>query len=493
MHKNSLYLVGGALLASTSLTAVGHAATIRNGTDGTATGAPPAATYTAKSVATQIFSATTTTANGVALGAGAVTANNEILLDIVATSAPFDVRLDISTATAAFTVAQPTLVFYTQSTTGSLDAVATSVTGCTAVVSAERLSLLNCNPAAFSGPSRIDAIGIRGVTYTSASALRTAGTSITLSGGVFQASTAFTFESITPAVVVTSKSAAASASVVAGTSAVIDNNAATAFTLLVSSGAVTTTTAQLGSVAFSASNALGADLSNAFSAFASIASTAEVKITHSVLTDAALTQVTFNNQTKNASDVVSGTLSFTITSASLAAGASIAVTFNGTTAISNTTGTPSATVTPTANATAVVAIPAFSGSLASFTRGGLSVELNTILPSAMKSSYISFLRIANQSSLASTATLVVRNDATGDVVGTITTASIPAGGVGQINSVDIDTKLTAAGVTPLTTASYKVTVSGNFNGYVQSLLYNVVSQVFADASGFRNGVLTTDP
>lgn len=488
MNKQSLYLVGGALLASTSLTAVGHAATIRSSNG--AVGTNPSA-VTAKGVATQVFSANTTVANAVTLGGGAVTANSDILVDIASTFVAFDLKLDISSATAAFSTTTPTLVFYTQSTSGSITAVNTSVTGCAAQVSSERISLLNCNPTGQSNFSRVDAVAIRGVTFTSATSLRTAGTSISLSGGVFQASTASTFESINPATVVTSKSVTTDFTVQAGTNAAIDNNASPAFTLLVSSGVTTSTTAQLGSVHFSTAAAVGTDLSNVFTALASVVSTAEVKISHSVLSDRAFTKLTLGGLTRIPSDVVSGSVSFQLAGASLNA-SPIVVSFNGTTAISSTTGSPSATVTPTAGGATFVALSAVSGALATLTRGGLNVEVNTVLPSSLQRSYISFLRIANQGAEAAVATLVVRNDSTGAVVGTITTDSIPAGGVGQINSLNIDTKLTTAGVTPLE-VPYKVTVSGNFNGYVQSLLYNVASQVFADASGFRNGALTSDP
>ena len=53
-----------------------------------------------------------------------------------------------------------------------------------------------------------------------------------------------------------------------------------------------------------------------------------------------------------------------------------------------------------------------------------------------------------------------------------------------------DADLDAAAATG---AMYKVTVSGSFNGYVQALLWNSVTGIFSDLSGFRNGVLTNDP
>lgn len=493
MHKQSLYLVGGALLASTALTTIGHAATIRSSNGGV--GFAPA-TLTPFPVATQVFSATTTTANGITLGGGTSTSANVLLVDLAPTFASFDLKLDISSSTAAFsTTTQPTVLFYSQTTGGTLEAIPNaSVGGCTVQPAADRISILACNPTTINlFPTRIDAIGIVGINYTSASALRTPSTSITLSGSTFAAGTPSTFEAVTAAAVITSKSAATDLTVDGGTNATIDNNATPVFAQLVSSGVTTSVVATLGSVHFSTAGAVSTDLSNTFASYPSLATTTEVKITHSVLTDAALTKISFSNTNKTSTDFVSGTVSFTVTSASLSTTA-ITATFNATTAISETTGSPSATVTPTAGGAGVAAaLPAATGSLARLSRGGLSVELNTILPSAMKASYISFLRIANQSSVASTAIVTVRNDSTNALVGSFATASIAAGGVAQVNSVDIDTALTAAGATPLTNASYKVTVSGSFNGYVQSLLYNVTSQVFADASGFRNGTLTTDP
>lgn len=498
MNKQSLYMVGGAaLLASTALSTTAHAAaTIRN--IGTGTGAVANTTaITPFGLATQVFSATTTTANSVTVGGGALSVNNIILIDTAPTLASFDLKLDISSATAAFaTTPVPTVLFYSQSTNNTLRQIPNaSVGGCTVQPSAERLSLLACNPTtiAHTGTTRIDAIGIQGINYTSAAALRTVGTSVTLSGGIFQAGTTSTFDTITPATVITSRTVISDTALQAGTNATIDNNAATPFTLLVSSGVTTTTTAVLGSVHFSnVTGTVGTDLSNTFTGVGSVVSTAEVKITHSVLSDAALTSVSFNGLTRNASNVVSGSVSFTVAGISLTT-SSIVATFNGTTAISNSTGTSSATVTPTAGGLTVAAVTAFSGSLSTFTRGGLSVELNSVLPSAMQTSYISFLRIQNQSSLASTATITVANTTSGATVGSFVTASIPGGGLLQLSSGDIDTGLSAAGATPLTTDSYKVTVTGNFNGYVQNLLFNVASGVFSDTSGFRNGALTVDP
>jgi hypothetical protein len=493
MNKQSLYMVGGAaLLASTALstTDAQAAAAIKSST-GVANSVPT--TLTAYPLATQVFPATTTSANAVTIRGTTATAGG-ILIDLSPTFASFDLKLDIDTSTASFVNSvTPVITFYAQSTSGSLTSInSASVTGCSVQPSTDRISYLACNPAGVNTFSRVDAVLITGLAYTSASALRTAGTSITLSGSTFLAGTASTIDQITSTAVVTSKSAATDATVQTGTAATIDNNAATPFTLFVSSGTVGTTTVVLGSVHFSVSGALSTDLANSFGTLASVISTAEVKVTHSSLTDSALTNITFAGVSRVSSQFSGSTVTFTVPGTSLV-GTNIVATFNGTSAISASSGTLSATVTPTPAAFMQSALSPFTGTLASLSRGGLSVELNTVLPSAMKASYISFLRIANQSSVASTATIVVKNDATGAAVGSFTTASIPSGATLSVNSVDIDAGLTAAGATVLTNASYKVTVTGSFNGYVQNLLFNVANSSFADASGFRNGALTGDP
>lgn len=496
MNKQSLYLVGGALLATTALSTTANAvATLQvssSGVGGVLTSATT--TFVPFSVATQVFPTTTATAAAVTIGGGVATANNEIVIDTSPTFATFDVQLNISSNAAFSTTTPPTVALYVTSTVGTLAAVSASVTGCTVQPSGERISILACN-VTNTARSRVDAIGVRGIVFTGAADLRTAGTNVTLSGGTFLQNSSTTIDAITPAVVLTSKSVSSDARVIAGSAISIDNNATNAFTLLVSSGVNTTTVASLGSVFFSSALARGTDLSNVFTTIASVSSALEVKISHAVLSDTSLANITFNSQAKSSPQFSGTTVTFTVASASLQS-TPITVTFlGGTSTISEATSPASATVTPTVQtgSLALQAYPAFSGALATLTRGGLSVQLNTVLPSAMKSSYISFIRVVNQSSVASTATITVRNDATNALVGSYTTSSIAAGGTLEINSVGLDAALaTGTGVTLLTTA-YKVTVTGSFNGYVQNLLYNVSSQTFADASGFRNGSLTIDP
>ena len=476
MNKQSLYLFGGALLASTALTTASQAATIKASV---ALGAKPATTaITAKALATEVFSATAATANGVTLG----TTTNSILIDYNSQiTSPFNIQIDVTNAEFTGT---PTVTHYYQSTTGSLETAGT-VTGCNVQTLSDKILISSCDPSGSLTFSRVDAIGISGLLYTTAGALKTAATSVTLSGLVRNSANTITFENITSAAVITSKSAI-SGVVDSASALTVDNTASPAFTKL--TGAASS--AVLGTISFSGTAAVGTDLSATF-AGSVVASTSEVKITHGVLSDAALTEIRLvpangTTLTRTPGQFVSGTVSFSVAGASLD-GATITVQFTGTTAISAATG--SATVTPTAIAPLVAAAGAFSGSLASLARGGLSIQLNTLLPTA-SASYSSFVRLVNSSTVSGTATVTVSNDGTGVALGTYTTATIASGGTLTISSTDIETAL---GLTSSASVNYKVTLAGSFNGYAQHLVYNKTSGVFSDFSGFRNGALTVDP
>ena len=485
MNKQSLYVFGGALLASTALTTASHAALIKannQAAGGTALVATTA--ITAKGLATQVFSGTAATAGAVII-TNAATANGSILIDYNSQiTSPFNIQLDISGAEFTGT---PTLVHYYQSTSGGSLELASTVTGCSVQTLSDKILISGCDPTgSVNSISRVDALGVVGLGYTSAGALATAGTSITLSGLIRNSANTITFENITAAAVITSKSAS-EGTVTASAALTVDNTASPAFASI-STNVLTT---NIGSVHFSATGAVGTDLSFSFTAN-SITSSAELKVTHGVLSDDALVSIqvvgVITPLTRTPAQFVSGTVSFQLSGLSLN-GANIQVAFNGTSAIDAATG--SATVTPATAAVAplITAVGSFSGSLAALTRGGLSIQLNTLLPTA-STNYASFVRLANTSTLAGTATVTVSNDSTGAALGTYTTASIPAGGTLTISSTDIETALS---LTSSASVNYKVTLAGSFNGYAQHLVYNKTSGVFSDFSGFRNGALTIDP
>ncbi len=435
--------------------------------------------------------------------AGTTTSNNAVLIDFTnAMTTEFNVQLDITNASFSGTA---TATPYSQSTTDSLEAM-TSVTGCTVQVLADKLLINNCNPTASTAP-RIDALAISGIVLTAANALSTAGTSVTLSGIVRNSTNTTTYENMTSAAWITSKSAA-DAAIQTGGAIVVDNTATGPFTLVGLTGANATTAATLGTVHFSATSAVGTDLSVVFGQ-GDIGSNVEVKVTHGILSQSALTSISLTQATSASltqGQFVSGTASFTVGSVSLN-GAAITVQFNGTTPITSTTGTASATVTPNAEGLLLSAVGAFTGNVAAFTRGGLSIELNTLQPTAELGStlYQSFVRLTNTSSDAGIATITVKDDVTGTTLGSFTTAAltdaisagklgaggtVPAGATFQFGSADIEANVPTAAASK---HPYKVIVSGAFNGYAQHVMWNSVAGSFYDLSGFRNGALTVDP
>ena len=477
MNKQSLYLFGGALLASTALSSTGQAAKIVN--HSFTVEVPPTA-FTAFPLATEVFSATTATANAATITGTTSTGN--ILVDFLASlTGGFNVQINITNA--AFT-GTPTVTVYGQSaTSGTL--ITSSVLGCAVQSLPDKLLITGCTAQGSGTSSRADAMLISGLSFLSAAALATAGNSISLEGSIKDSANAITFELITSVSIITSRSAAQTA-IFTPSAVTIDNNSTPVFSKFTNG----TTTASVGSIVFSVTSAVGTDLSNTFATAASISSTAEVKVSHSALTDLpgllSVSVGTGNN--KSPGTFVSGTASFQITAASLN-GAAITLTFDGTAGINATSGTSAVTVTPTTVAGIVRAVSAFSGNLAALSRGGLSVEINSVFPSVAGAQYRSFLRVANSSPIDGVATITVKNDVTGAAIGSYTTA-VASGATKQISAFDIEAAISTAVATG---APYKVTVSGSFNGYVQHMLWNSVTGLFTDLSGFRNGALTVDP
>ena len=484
MNKQNYYLLGGALLASTALTTGAQAAVIKSAT-GYGLTAVPATAYTAPVLASQVFSATAATANAVTLTSAATSsAIGSVLIDFgAALTASFNVQINVTNAT--FT-GSPSVVFYHQSTSGTFTSMVAGTT-CGVQLLSDKLLLTACS-AATAAASSADAMVLYGLSYKDAGALATAGTSIKLDGWVTQnGGTGVTFETITSANVITSKNAA-EASVQAATALNIDNTATPVFSKFTGGAR----SAALGSIHFSVTGSVGTDLASTFNTVGSITGTSEVKVTSSLLSDPALSSIWIStNQFATAAQFVSGTVSFQVAAASLAA-STINVSFDGTTGILATTGAHTAIVTPTTTTGIIAAIAPFSGNLASLSRGGLSVELNTVMPTAGEGStkYRSVIRIANVSLTDSVATITVKNDSTGVAIGTYTTAAIKAGGTLQITSADLEANVSSAAAAGV---NYKVVVSGSFNGYVQNMIWNSVTGIFSDISGFRNGSLTLDP
>lgn len=475
MNKQSLYLFGGALLATSALSSTSQAGTVKAfATSGLVT----TSGITAKSLATEVFSATAATANAAVIGSGGGGSSN-LMIDFASTfTTPFNVNVFVTGASLTGT---PTVTLWSQSTAGTLSV--STASACTVQSLPDKLLLTGCMSGATAQTS-VGAINITGITYNNANALATAGTSIKIDGYATNSAGVLTYETIDSRAVVTSKSAIESA-IELGATVSIDSTVTPVFSKFVTSGA----TATLGSIHFSLTTAKGADLSNAFSTAASATGAVEVKVAHAALSDLpgllSVSVVNTSTISKSPGAFVSGTVSFQVPANSLDH-ASIQVTFDGTTAIASTSGTATATVTPITGPTEIVrAVAAFSGNLANYSRGGLSTELNTVLGI---SGYNSILRVANTSSLDGVATITVKNDTTGAAIGSFEKA-VKAGAGTQVSTTDIEVALPTAKATG---GIYKVTVSGAFTGYVQHLLQNPNGTI-TDLSGFRNGVATIDP
>jgi len=477
MNKQTYALLGGVLLASTALTSTGFAATIRNGT-AIATGALTTAALTALPLSTQVFSATASTAAALSIGGAATTTTAGVLIDFSANlTSAFNVELNVSNA--SLTGATPTVLAYTQSTSGT--ASSTTTAGCGVQLLGDKLLITNCTPVSANGTSGITAVLVTGLTYNGAGALATAGQSITLSGTVKNSSNTTLFENITAASFITSK-ASVDASVATASTVSLTSTGTVPFSNF--TGAQSATSAIVASIKFSGTNALAADLATTISDGGT--STSEVKLVYSLFSDPAFASVTYAGAARSntSTQVTGGAVSFQLAGPALTAGNDIVVAVNGTVGASATSGTATVTVTPTASATSVSALAPFSGTLASISRTGLNTQVNTVLQSALSAGYRSFVRIANTSSVAGTATIIVRNDTSGAIIGTFTTASIAGGATLQLTATDIEAGVAAAAATG---QPYKLNVSGTFAGYVQHLLFNVGAGAFTDASSFRAG------
>ena len=481
MNKQSLYLFGGALMATTALSTASQAAVIKADAL-TSTGTTA---ITPLGLAIEVFSRTAATAATAVIGSAAGTASN-LLIDFAASfTSAYNINVFVSGANFTGT---PTVLIYSQTSTGSLTASTTG--GCSVQALPDKLLITNCSATGSGTGSRADAMRITGITYVGAGALGIAGSSIKIEGYISNATGNLTFENITSAAVVTSKSAAET-KIETGATVSIDSLATPLFSKFTTSG----TQATLGTIHFSSTAAVGSDLSTTFGTAASISGNVEVKVTHPALTDLpgllSVSLVTTTTTSRSPGQFVSGTVSFTIAPGSLN-GAVVQLTFDGTSPIATAAGTSTVTVTPTTTTGGIArAVAAFSGALATYNRGGLSVEVNSLFNTAGVGStlYRSLLRVANTSPIDGVATITVKNDLTGAAIGSYT-ATITAGATKQISSADIEAAISTALAVG---APYKVVVSGGFNGYVQHLLWNSVTGLFTDLSGFRNGALTIDP
>jgi len=506
MNKQSLYLFGGALLASTALSTASHAAATL--AIGPANGVNTALSATnSKKIATQVFNGNATSDNALTIGKSAgdtVTAVNSVIVMFAfpVTLNPFRVDLDITSGNAAFATPTPTAITYHGSIGGLV--ASTSAIGCSVQPTGTKIIIQTCNST---NTTSVDAIGILGLSFTSAAGLATSGTSITLGGSVKDGSAA-SIDTITAANFITSQSGVVSTVSAATSGLTIDNTVTPAFSLVKVNGGGSTALVTLGTIQFSTTTSLALDLSAVvtFSAF----SATGVVLKHPVLSDDALASVRLSGTTTTTTTTSSivGGITFTVGAISLN-NATIQVSFNGSSTIDATSGTATVSFAtgPASNANAPIRAAAVttSGDVGHLSAGGLNTQVNTVFPSSMGTEYQSFVRIANISNIDGAATITVYNDNTGASLGSFSTSAltdavtagrlgtggvIKAGSTFQVSAADIEANVSGAAATG---ASYRVVVTGPFNGYVQAVMWNQDDGIFTDLSGFRNGGSSTNP
>jgi hypothetical protein len=506
MNKQQLYTAGSVLLATTALSGAANAGTLQGAF---ASGFRPTTTaLTQANVANTVFSTTATTANAVTVGPFNVfmafsnnfTAATKFSIELTPINAGFiqavDARIALGDATGSFVSG----AIWTSAATTAC----TSITPLTTKIILDGCGGLSNKISATNGANTNTSASyagviFSGVSFNNAAGLASVGGTIGLSGIVYNANNASQqFETIAATNVITSIAPIVASVVAAGTATASASSTPVAFSYFSTSTAVPTgvLTVILAVVDISSTGALAADLTTAVlpeaaaGAAAQGISSIQVTVTSGALTQAAVQSVSVNGvnggagiQNATISNFSAGVATFSINSNSGFTSFSISVAFSGTTALSAAAaGTVSVSFGVGGSVPTGQAVPAISGKTSSISLGGFNAELNTFLGSS-NTSFSSFARIHNNGIIASTATVTVRNDATGVTMGTYTTASIATGQTLQISAKDIET---GAGITAAAGLNYTLSISGAFSGYAQHIIFNPATGQLADLSSFRN-------
>lgn len=498
MNKQQLYTAGGMLLASTALSTAANAgivsATIAAGD------AVGGTTSTATNIANTVFSTTAATANAVTVGSTQVYvafANN------FTAATKFSVELDPINAGLVQAVDARILLtnagsFIANNWTVAATTACTSVTPLTTKIILDGCGGVSNKISQTNGANNNVSAGyggvlFSGVSFNNASGLASVGASIGVNGLVYNANnTSQTFENITAANVVTALAPVTATITSGGTVTVNASATPVAFAYF----ATSTSTLGLNSsilafVELTGNGAFAADLATAVvpeaaNGASQAISSLSVTVTSTQLSQAAVQAVFTSGTSPNlyngtVSNFSAGVATFSIQVSGGFTSFAIAVAFSGTTAISAAS---AGTVTLGFGLGNVMGqtVPAITGKTGTLSLGGFQAELNTFLGSS-NTSFSSFARIHNNGIIAGTATVTVRNDATGASMGVFTTASIATNQTLQISAKDIET---GAGITAAAGLNYTLSIAGAFSGYAQHIIFNPATGQLADLSAFRN-------
>eukprot|EP01012_Entosiphon_sulcatum_P057206 TRINITY_DN80938_c0_g1_i1.p1 TRINITY_DN80938_c0_g1~~TRINITY_DN80938_c0_g1_i1.p1 ORF type:complete len:510 (-),score=93.86 TRINITY_DN80938_c0_g1_i1:51-1580(-) len=500
MLNKYLLGLGGALLATTSLTAGAQAGSVLNSAALAGQGGvKPTTALTSVKIGAQLFNGTSGYTSSTTLGSQNVfiSLSNSYTqglgpkIVITPTGANFS-----SNSLGGSSAASITLINQTGQTGTTITSTTSgTAANCSIGVLTNQIQITNCltgsSSASFSG------IGLSGLIYTAATGLGTAGNAITLGGAIVeQANPSNTYESITAATAVLSQNLVAYTTS-NGTATVALGTGTTAYTSLsqtVSGNTSSGLTVVLAQISFTST--LSVD--NTFTLLtttSNLVGNMGVSVTSAALTDPAISNIRFlasDGTTAPTASGSTGTATFaasTLSAAKIYNAASTAtnivqIEYNGTTAITGgVAGTISYTFAPTAlNGQALNSGNAVTATTSAVTRAGFSTQINSVQAST-NTVVTSYIRITNGGSVAGVPVITVYNASTGAVQGTFTAASVPGLATLQLSAKDIET---GASVTPTAGGSYNLVISGTLpNGYVQHVTGNP-GNLFVDFSARRN-------
>ena len=510
MNKTQFFTLSGALLASTALSGAASAGSVgRYDASGNFTTSP-------LTIANTLFSTTASTANAVTIGADSrdrdfgMRYNNNF-------SGSTRFTTEFSIAGARFISGGLTTANVKMLIGSANNSVITSISGSLSCVSFNALvDLMVVEDCHYTSDATITGttigIAFTGVTFNNASSLATAGSSVTLTGRVLSATNnTQIFEASSTGTILTS-AAPFQITVTTGPDATASaTTTPNAFSSL-STPASSPLSMTLATVRVSGTGALQASLSTQPVMVSSHASTAQISVTSSILSNGAVRSVNLVQGGGGASlsalsyltaaNFSGGTVTFTLSNTAFSNAGSesfqVIVVFQGTTAIpSAAAGTVTASV---GHSTLGIQQVSGSGTTAVVNQGGFRAGVNTFNAST-NGPFGSYLRIHNNGAVAGTVTITIRSDdhTSGTVLGSsFSTANIAPGSTMQLTAAEMEgtatsTKLPGGGANVPTASrqgSYTLSITGPIIGYVQHILFDGNS--VADLSGYRNSGNTSN-
>ncbi|MGE3335093.1 MAG: hypothetical protein AB7I36_15725 [Rhodospirillaceae bacterium] len=488
MNKTQFYTLSSALLASTAL-----ASTASAGTIGKFDATTDVFSTVPSSISTSVFSTTASTANSIVIGGNS------------ASQAKFGMRYSnrfsgttrwtteftISGAnfvTAALTTANVTVMLATATDANTVAGSMTGTTSCATVTSLVDLFVVNdCAVSGGNTFTLMTAYGVKftGVTFNNASGLATAGGTVSLTGRVYNpTNTSQIFEASSTGTVITAAApylvtATAGAS---GTASATTTPVAFANLSAPNDGSLSL---RLVTLQISGTGAMGNALTAASVVATTVAGTTSISVASSILSSTAVQSVRLDAAAGGVAAILTlanfsgGTVTFSVNNGLWGTGnsANVVVSFSGSQSIpAAAAGTLTSSIQHDQQAYTS------TGATAAISQGGFRAEINTFNAST-NGPFGSYLRLHNNGQVAGTVTITVRNDATGEVLGSsYTSASIAPNATVQLSALQIETGANIP--TASRSGSYTISVTGPIIGYAQHILFDGNS--VADLSGFRN-------